>query len=131
MKIKRLGFLLTSLALVSILFLSNSCKHDGIPASEMAPVLFADVQQVYTAYCTRCHPGTGGGNGGGSHMDFKTYDGILKTVTPGNSSNSKSYQAMIRTFQIMPPNGAVPTNKRTLIRLWIDQGAKNDSIKLQ
>ena len=123
MNFKRFGNLsVAAIAGISILFLLNSsCKHDGITADQMAPVAFADVQQVYYGYCTSCHSG---GNGGESHLDFTTYEGILRTVSPGNSSNSESYQAMINTFQIMPPNGAVPTNQRTLIRLWIDQGAK-------
>lgn len=112
-----LGFTMLSL-------LNSSCKHDGVPADQMAPVPFANVQQVYSEYCVSCHPGNNGGRGGGSRMDFTTYDGILSSVTPGNSSSSKSYQTMISTFQIMPPNGVVPTPKRTLIRLWIDQGAK-------
>jgi uncharacterized membrane protein len=123
MNIKRFGNLyLPVIAGIAILFLlNNSCKHDGITADQMAPVAFAEVQQVYSDYCIRCHSGS---NGGESRLDFSTYTGILRTVSPGNSSKSKSYQAMIKTFQIMPPNGAVPTSKRTLIRLWIDQGAK-------
>ncbi len=122
MNLKRFGNLsLPVIAGIAILFLLNSsCKHDGIPADQMTPVAFADVQQVYFGYCTSCHSG---GNGGGSRLDFTTYEGILRTVSKGNSSNSKSYQAMINTFQIMPPKGAVPTSQRTLIRLWIDQGA--------
>jgi len=119
MKIKRLGFLLTSLVLVSILFLSNSCKHDGIPASEMAPVSFTEVLPVFQNYCGTCHSGNGRDKG----LDFTTYAGIRNEITPGNASKSKAYQAMTSTIQIMPPNIALPTNKRTLIRLWIDQGA--------
>jgi len=121
MKIKRLGFLSASLVLVSILFLNDSCKHDGIPADQMAPVPFSDVKQIYNDYCVKCHSG---GNGGESRLDFTDYPGIIKTITPGNASKSNSYQAMISTLRIMPPNIAMPTNKRTLIRLWIDQGAK-------
>jgi len=30
---------------------------------------------------------------------------------------------MIQSFQRMPPNITVPINGRTLVRLWIDQGA--------
>ncbi len=108
--------------MASTILLVNSCKHDMIPADQMAPVPFAEVQQVYTDYCVRCHPGSTGG--GESRLNFTTYDGILKTVTPGNSASSKSYQTMISTWQLMPPDNVVPTNKRTLVRIWIDQGAK-------
>ena len=86
----------------------------------MKKIPFADVQQVYSDYCVQCHSG-GGGEGG--HLDFTNYNGILRTVTPGNSSKSQSYQTMIQSFQRMPPNITVPINGRTLVRLWIDQGA--------
>lgn len=122
MKIKRRRFLSASLFLVIILFLNNSCKHDGIPASEMAPVPFTEVLPVFQNYCGTCH----NGNGQDSRIDFTNYAGIQKSITPGNASKSKAYQAMTRTFQIMPPNIAMPTNKRTLIRLWIEQGAKQN-----
>jgi mono/diheme cytochrome c family protein len=100
--------------------LINACKNEGVLADQMQKIPFSDVQRVYTDYCIRCHSG-GGGEGG--NLDFTNYNGIIRTVTPGNSSNSKSYQAMIQTFQRMPPNNAVPTNGRTVIRLWIEQGA--------
>lgn len=103
------------LALYLIFILTNSCKNEGVPADQMPTIPFADVQQVYSDYCIECHSG--------GDLDFTSYDGIKNTVTPFNSSKSESYQAMTSTFQRMPPNNVVPTNKRTLIRLWIDQGA--------
>lgn len=122
MNFKRLKNLIAPLiAGIAIICLINSaCKQDGVPADQIQKIPFATVQQVYYDYCTECHSG-GGGEGG--HLDFTSYDGILRTVSPGNSSKSKSYTVMTNTFQRMPPNNAVPTNKRTLIRLWIDQGA--------
>jgi len=123
MNIKRLGLLSVSLISISVLFLSNSCKHEGIPASEMAPVSFTEVQPIFQNYCGTCHSS---GGSRGSRLDFTTYAGIVKEITPGNASKSKAYEAMISTFQIMPPSIALPTNKRTLIWLWIEQGAKQN-----
>ena len=123
MRIKRLGFLSVSLILVAVLFGVSSCKHDGIPASEMAPVSFSEVQPIFQNYCGTCHSA---GGSHGSRLDFTTYAGIAREVTPGNASKSKAYEAMISTFQIMPPNITLPTNKRTLIWLWIEQGAKQN-----
>jgi uncharacterized membrane protein len=122
MKNIKLGFLSALLIAVlgSSILLINSCKNEGVPADQMQKIPFADVQRVYTFYCAECHSG-GGGEGG--QLDFTNYNGILSTVTPGNSAKSSSYQAIIQSFQRMPPNIAVPTNERTLIRLWIDQGA--------
>jgi hypothetical protein len=122
MKNIKLGFLsaLLIFSLGSLIFLTNSCKNEGVPADQMKKIPFTDAQQVYSDYCIQCHSG-GGGEGG--HLDFSNYNGILGTVTPGNSSKSSSYQAMIQSFQRMPPSIAVPANKRTIVRLWIDQGA--------
>lgn len=119
MKIKQLGFLSASLILVFILFMSNSCKHDGIPVTEMSPVPFSEVKPIFQNYCGTCHNGIGRE----SRLNLNDSIGILKAVVPFNASKSKAYQSMISTFQIMPPNIAMPTNKRTLIRIWIEQGA--------
>jgi len=122
MKNIKIGFLsaLLIIGIGSSILLVNSCKNEGVPADQMKKIPFADVQQVYSDYCVQCHSG-GGGEGG--HLDFTNYNGILRTVTPGNSSKSQSYQTMIQSFQRMPPNITVPINGRTLVRLWIDQGA--------
>ncbi|MDP2337680.1 MAG: c-type cytochrome domain-containing protein [Bacteroidota bacterium] len=125
MKIRRLGFLSASmiLGLVSVFFLVDSCSHSGVPADQMPQICFTD--QVLPIFQNSC--GTSGchnGNGGESNYVFTNYASIMQAITPGNASKSKAYQAMISTFQLMPPNNALSTNKRTLIRLWIEQGAK-------
>ena len=124
MKFKRLGFFSASLmlGLAGVLFLGNSCKHDGIPADQVAQVSFSRVLPIFQNYCgtTGCHDG----NGGESNYVFIDYPSIMQSITPGNADKSKAYQAMTSTFKIMPPNIALPTSKRTLIRLWIEQGAK-------
>jgi len=104
----------------TIIFLTFSCKHAGVPADQMPQVAFSDVLPIFQSYCATCHDG----KGGESRLNFTDYAGIMKSITPGNASKSSAYQAMIGTFNIMPPNIAMPTSKRTLIRLWIDQGAK-------
>jgi len=48
----------------------------------------------------------------------------MKAINPGNADKSKAYNAITSTFQLMPPNNALPAEKRTLIRLWIEQGAQ-------
>jgi hypothetical protein len=104
-----------------LLMMLSSCKHDGIPADQFPPVPFSKVLVIYSSYCGKCH----NGNGNELRNNFNDYNGIRGSVVPFNSSKSKSYQAMISTFQIMPPigAGAMPKSDRTLIRLWIDQGA--------
>lgn len=124
MKIRRFGFLSASLilGLVALLLLVNSCKHSGVPADQMPQICFTE--QVLPIFQNSC--GTSGchdGKGGESRLVLTDYTGIMRSITAGSASKSKAYQAMISTFQIMPPNGALSTNKRTIIRLWIEQGA--------
>lgn len=124
MTFKRLGYLSIVMAfvLLPLVFLVNSCKHDGVPADQMPQICFTN--QVLPIFQNSC--GTTGCHGGsqGHGYNFTTYAGIMQAITPGNSAKSKAYQAITSTFQIMPPNNPLSTNDRTLIRLWIDQGAK-------
>ena len=121
MKLKQVRFSFASVFLgLGCLLPNTSCKHDGIPAEQMAPVAFSEVLPIFTSYCGKCHDG----DGGESEYVYTDYTSIMKSITPGNASKSKAYQAMTSTLQIMPPDIAMPTKQRTLIRLWIEQGAK-------
>jgi hypothetical protein len=83
-----------------------------------------DVLLIYTNNCaiTGCHDGTRG-----SRMVFNNYADIKASVTPGNPGASQSYQAMISKWgnNIMPPNRPISLENRTIIRLWIEQGAEH------
>ncbi len=123
MNFKRASFY--SAALVSIfialLISFNSCKHEGIPADQFPEICFQDqILPIFQNSCASCHGGTRGEAG----LDFSTYSGIMKAITPGDADKSKAYKAITSTFQLMPPNNALPEDKRILIRIWINQGAK-------
>lgn len=123
MNFKRLGYLtlLVPLALTAVLVGTNSCKHEGIPADQFPEICFQDqILPIFQNSCASCHGGTHGDAG----LNFSTYAGIMKAITPGDAAKSRAYQAITSTFQIMPPNNALPEDKRVLIRLWIEQGAK-------
>ncbi len=124
MRYTRLGFFSASMlfGLVSILFLVNSCQHDGTPADQMPEVCFTE--QVLPIFQNSC--GTSGchDSRGEAGYVFTDYASIMKAISPGNADKSKAYKAMTSTFQLMPPNNALPIDKRTIIRLWIEQGAK-------
>ena len=121
---KRLKYisLLISIVLLPCLFLINSCQHDGIPADQMKQICFTgEVLPIFQNSCatTGCHDAGGGESG----YVFTDYTSIMKSITPSNANNSKAYQSIVSTFKLMPPDNALPISKRTLIRLWIDQGA--------
>lgn len=123
MNFKRLSYLtlFAPLAFLGIFFFTNSCKHEGIPADQFPQICFqSEILPIFQNSCASCHGSTRGESG----LDFSTYSGIMKAITPGDASKSKAYQAITSTFQLMPPNNALPEEKRILIRLWIEQGAK-------
>jgi mono/diheme cytochrome c family protein len=123
MKFKRFGYFSTSLliGLLALLLLNNSCQHDGIPADQFDQICFeADVLPIFQNSCASCH----GPSRNEAGLDFSTYTGIMKAITAGNADKSKAYQSITSTLQLMPPDNALPASKRTIIRLWIEQGAK-------
>jgi len=105
----------------SFLFLANSCTHDGIPADQFPQIYYSDVEPIF-ATCYECH----GGKRNESDINLTTYANIMGSggVVPGNASKSKVYLSLSSTFNLMPPSGALKTNERTKIWLWIEQGAK-------
>jgi len=124
MTFKRLSYLsvLVAFMLTPMILLVNSCKHEGIPANQMPQVCFTEeVLPIFKNSCgtTGCHS-----SGGGHGYNFTDYAGIMKAITAGNADKSKAYQSITSTFQLMPPDNALPASKRTIIRLWIEQGAK-------
>lgn len=124
MKNKRIGFLKLSLMIGVgfMLFLVSSCKHDGVPVDQLPQISFSEVLPIFTQNCATCHDGQGESGG----LKLTDYTSIKNAVKAGNSSQSKAYQAMTSTFQLMPPNNPLTTSQRTTVRLWIDQGAKNN-----
>lgn len=125
MNLRRSGYfiVLISLVLSPLIFLVNSCKHSGVPADQLPQICFTEqVLPIFQNSCSTsgCHDG----QRGESRYVFTDYANIMKAITPGNAEKSKAYRAMIDAFQVMPPNNPLPESKRTLIRLWIEQGAK-------
>jgi uncharacterized membrane protein len=125
MKFKQLGFVFSMLGLIilSLFFLFNSCTHEGIPADQFPEVCFqSEILPIFQNSCgtTGCHNDNRGEGG----YVFTDYASIMKAITPGNADKSKAYQAITSTLQLMPPDNALPIDKRTLIRIWIEQGAK-------
>lgn len=128
MNLKRLSFLsaLVVLLLLPFFFLVNSCKHEGIPADQFPQVCFQEeILPIFQNSCATCH----GGSRNEAGLDFSNYAGIMKAITPGNADKSKAYKAITSTFQLMPPDNALPADKRILIRLWIEQGAQETTCK--
>ena len=117
-----------SLALLIIFTITSwitSCTHQanitGIPE-----ICFGrDVLPIFVNSCampgSRCH----NGQGGESRMALNSYTDISQLVVPGNPNASRVYKAIIAAGgeNKMPPGQPLSLDNRTIIRLWIEQGA--------
>ena len=116
------------LALTGILTFAGwvlSCTHKA-DISNLPEVCFeGDVLPVFRNSCaiSGCHDGQGGGE---SHLVLNTYAGIMDGISPGNPDASRIYQAIIAKSGEgqMPPGQPLSIDNRTVIRVWIEQGAQ-------
>lgn len=122
------GFLSALVILVVgfILSITNSCTHEGLPADQMEEICFTrQVLPIFQNSCatSACHDVTTAEDG----YIFTDYANIMKSIVPGDASKSKAYKAITSHTEIMPPGNPLPIDKRTLIMLWIEQGAKEST----
>ena len=106
-----------------VLLGTNSCKHDAPAADQMEEICFTgQILPILSTSCgtAGCHDATTAEKG----YIFTDYSSIMKAITPGNAEKSPAYEAMISKNETMPPDNPLPLEKRTLIRIWIEQGAK-------
>lgn len=97
------------------------CVHDAV-MTDMPEVCFTgQVLPVFLNNCAvnGCHDGSGE-----EAMNLASYSEISKYVKPGNANASSVYQSITSKWgQRMPPNQPLSIQNRTLIRVWIEQGA--------
>ena len=102
----------------------TSCTHVANIATLPEVCFEADVLPIYTNNCAMagCHASGGGRE---SRLILDNYVDISNSVTPGNPNASRSYQAIIGKggSNRMPPGQPLSLENRTLIRVWIEQGA--------
>jgi len=106
----------------------TSCTHIANIADIPAICFNTEVLKIYSDNCAMpnsgCHDGGGGRE---SRLVLNSYTGIRNSVVPYNPDGSQSYQAIISKWaNMMPPSQPLSQHNRTIIRLWIEQGA--DSI---
>ena len=100
------------------------CSHEGLNVNTMTPVCYnTEIEPIFLNKCATCHSQSKSKGGFG----FYDYNSIFSSVTPYDAQKSIAYKAITgKGFtQLMPPDGALSENERILIRVWIDQGAKN------
>ncbi|AWM41252.1 WD domain, G-beta repeat [Gemmata obscuriglobus] len=128
-------------ALVFVLLVARSDAQDKkddlyppIPTVDLKrkePVEYAkDIEPIFENKCMTCHAG---GTLRGKY-DMSTYEKVMKggkrgakIIVPGKADESFFFRACARLEQpMMPPKTDEPLNSQelSLIKLWIDQGAK-------
>ena len=102
-------------------FFMVGCKHEA-DLSDFPPVCFdSEVLPIFQSSCaySGCHSSSSAAAG----VVLDSYAEIIKHVSKGNSRNSTAYQSILSSWQPMPPDRPLPKELRTIIRVWIDQGA--------
>ena len=123
-------FFLTSLVLVLLPYLLQSCKHEPPSISDLKAVYYETDIAPLLSVCSKCHTGSRGEN-----FDAASYTGVLRSVKKGDPWGSKLYTIVSspNNPNMMPPKGYAPLSEiqRTLIEVWILQGAKSaqDTVK--
>ncbi len=127
--IKRKGHLLfTLIGLIAGSVAINSCSHESEDLSSIREICFdTEILPIFTANCalSGCHSS----NSGQAGYILNSFQRITsRGVQPGDAKHSKLYTVLFAMGeQQMPPSGVLPEAQRTLIRLWIDQGAIDNS----
>ena len=115
----------TKITLITILFFMFfiiSCKHKK-NITEAKEVCFdTEILPIFLNNCANCH----GNERTEKNIKYLDYSSIMGTIKTGNPDDSKAYEAITSNIgeNVMPPDLPLSQNQRSLIRLWIEQGAK-------
>jgi len=121
MKFDKIYLSLALLIILTTFSWISSCTHIADIANIPEVCFDRDVLPIFTNNCalSRCHTG-----GRGSRVAFDNYNDIINTVVPYNPDASQSYKAIIAKWgNKMPPSQPLSQENRTIIRVWIEQGA--------
>lgn len=104
----------------------ESCKHDSNIINDLPEVCFeAQILPIFQTSCalSGCHDASSRESG----LVLDSYDNIVKHVQAGDPYKSRIYKSItdIWSDEMMPPGQSLSLESRTLIRVWIEQGAMN------
>jgi hypothetical protein len=111
----------------------NACRNKAPDATTLAEICFdTKVLPIFQNKCAVCHHALDPVGG----FVFSDYNSIMHSITPGYPDKSIAYQSIVNLFDgFMPPDQPLTVEERTIIRLWIEQGAKqvicyNDTVPI-
>lgn len=108
--------------ITAVINLISACTHTA-DLSDLPEICFErDVLPVFRNSCaiSGCHDGQGE-----SDLILNNYLDISHAVNPGRPFDSEVYKAIIATWgeEKMPPDQPLSLENRSIIRVWIEQGA--------
>ena len=123
MKPDKIYLFLTALIIFTSFSWITSCTHVANIANLPQVCFDTEVLPIFSNSCaiTNCHDGQGE-----TRLLLDNYADISRRVVPGNPDASRLYQAIIAKFgeNKMPPKQPLSLENRTIIRVWIEQGAQ-------
>ncbi len=118
------------LILISMGLFLNSCYYDAFP-EDLEPIdpeeevsYQNDIMPLWVQ-CVGCH----NGNEPPDLRDENSYNSLLNGyVVPNDAEASVLYKSLLGTdgVSLMPPGSKWSESKISLVKAWIDQGAKNN-----
>lgn len=124
MKIDKVYLFLALIFIFTTASWVTSCTHNANIDNLPLICFERDVLPIFQNNCaiSGCHNGTGE-----SGLILNSYVPISHAVEPGKPYSSRIYNSIIATSgeNVMPPNQPLSKDNRTIIRLWIEQGALN------
>jgi hypothetical protein len=122
MKVDKIFLFLGIVLFLTLFSWISSCTHNPDIGNIPEVCFERDVLPVFQNSCaiSGCHDGTGE-----SDLRLTSYVPISHAVEPGKPYSSKVYKAIISKTgeNKMPPDQPLSLENRTIIRLWIEQGA--------
>ena len=117
-------------AIYALVLLQSCEKEYFVPATKPLPDSASfqkDILPIFTANCTSsgCHT-TGGIAPDLSPATAYSNLFIYGLVDTANVESSVLYMRMTSASNPMPPTGKLPTGTTDLVKLWIEQGAKDN-----
>lgn len=116
--------IIEALIIIGAVIALQSCNYyhlKNAQAADLTDLSYADIKPILEAACARCHSG-------GSPLagfSIETYADVMKQVVAGDSSKSEIYLRV--SSGSMPLGGpALSSDQVDRIKLWIDQGAKEN-----
>lgn len=104
----------------------GSCTHSTDVAGTVKPVCFE--KEVLPIFLTNCAISGCHDLSGEERPALTDYNSIVREVKPASLNDSRIYKVITKTWgEIMPPspNPPLTQEQRTIIAVWIQQGANN------